>query len=64
MSKCQQAAILTSVTHNIMQYSGHAVTAAAVFYLQICFACATLKDCRIFSNGQSVHFQDFLILMC
>lgn len=33
MSKCQQAAILTPVTHNIMQYSGHAVTAAAVFYL-------------------------------
>lgn len=31
MSKCQQAVILTPITHNIMQYSGHAVKTAAVF---------------------------------
>lgn len=31
MSKCQQAVILTPITHNILQYSGHTVETAAVF---------------------------------
>ena len=31
MIKCQQAVILTPITHIIMQYSGHTVKTAAVF---------------------------------